>query len=332
MAIFCNKAVPAGMVTLLFGLCASAADPALLQMVMPDAKVIIGIDVEASKASPLGELMIERLREEQKSIGLLSESAGFDPRRDLRHVVIASSAVDSGSGRQSGLLLARGQFNIERIVEGARAAGARTVKFMGADIIVTRLVPGSGPAPGWVALLEDSVAVMGDEASVRGALERRDGTTAQIDPRLSTRIQGLSALHHAWFTTTASIASLADQVPGARMNGLMRGELFRSVEEASGGIRFGDDVTIEAEAVTASERDAKAMVDVIRFLAGMVQTNRAGSTAVTTLLDSMELKREGSTMRFTLSMPQGQFEQLLRKPELRGALAPRRTGGVEAAQ
>jgi hypothetical protein len=94
----------------------------------------------------------------------------------------------------------------------------------------------------------------------------------------------------------------------------MKGNLLAAINEASGGIRFGDTVSISAEAITRSEKDAQALVDVVKFIAGLVQLNRQNNPAagqVATLLDALDCKTLGNVTTISLSIPERQLEQML---------------------
>lgn len=94
----------------------------------------------------------------------------------------------------------------------------------------------------------------------------------------------------------------------------MKGNLLAAISEASGGVRFGDIVNISAQAVTRSEKDAQALVDVVKFVAGMVQLNRQNNAAagqVATLLDTLDCKTAGNVTTVSLAIPEQQLEQML---------------------
>jgi hypothetical protein len=63
-----------------------------------------------------------------------------------------------------------------------------------------------------------------------------------------------------------------------------------------------------------SEKDAQALVDVVKFLAGLVQLNRQNNPAagqVATLLDTLQTSTSGNTTTISLAVPEQQLEQLL---------------------
>jgi hypothetical protein len=103
----------------------------------------------------------------------------------------------------------------------------------------------------------------------------------------------------------------------------MQNNLFASMESVTGGVRFGANVEVMAEAIMRSEKDATAMVDVVRFLAGMLQMNTQDRRAAefAGLLDKMELKSSGNQFRLSLMIPESTLEGLV-KPAARVKKSP----------
>src|SRR5262249_24076959 len=114
--------------------------------------------------------------------------------------------------------------------------------------------------------------------------------------------------------TLVPIAEFAGAMPDPNLSSAMKGNLLAAVHEASGGIRFGDSVTISGEAAARSGKDAHALGGVFQVLGGLVPLKRPNDTQgdhVATLLDSMELKTSGNVMSMTLAIPEKQLEQML---------------------
>ena len=67
------------------------------------------------------------------------------------------------------------------------------------------------------------------------------------------------------------------------------------------------------EAVARSDKDATALADVVRFLGSMVQANApAGSAAaITSLVQSLDIKADGHTVKLALAIPEEQVESVL---------------------
>src|SRR5215467_11736565 len=98
----------------------SAADPQLLNLVMPDAKVLAGVNVEQAKGTQFGQYVLNQLQTHDTEMQKLIAATGFDPRRDVREVLVAS---DGAPQSKRGLALARGNFDIAKITATATAHG-----------------------------------------------------------------------------------------------------------------------------------------------------------------------------------------------------------------
>src|SRR5215831_2143011 len=85
----------------------SAADPQLLNLVMPDAKVIAGVNVEQAKGTQFGQFVLNQIQTQDSDLQKLATLTGFDPRRDVRELLVASNGVP-----KTGLALAKGQFDV----------------------------------------------------------------------------------------------------------------------------------------------------------------------------------------------------------------------------
>jgi hypothetical protein len=73
-------------------------------------------------------------------------------------------------------------------------------------------------------------------------------------------------------------------------------------------------VTISAEAITRSDKDAQALVDVVKFVAGMLQLNRQDNPTagqVASLLDTLNCQTAGNVMTMSVAIPERQLEQML---------------------
>lgn len=295
-----------------------AADPELLRLVMPDAKVVAGLQVDRARNSPFGQFVLSRMQLEDESFKKFMRQTGFDPRRDVTEVMLASN-WDQAAPQSRWLVLARGTFHPEQISAAALANGGAITNFQGVDIVTGVRPPkketdtAAAETQNGIAFFDTSNAVLGDIASVKGAIQRKKSSAVAGGP-LVAKVRELSARNDFWFVTLVPLSEFAGVVPDPNLSGAMQGNLLAAVHEASGGIRFGDNVTISGEAVTRSDKDAQALVDVFKFLAGMVQLNsKQNKTAgqVSTLLDAMELKTEGNVMTLSLAIPEQQLEQIL---------------------
>lgn len=277
----------------------AGVDPTLLGLVMPDAKVLFGIQVEQSQASPFGQYLLSQMAP-GADFDKLMAATGFDPRRDLRELLGAT--VDS----QGGLILGRGVFQPARISAAAVLAGATSSSYQGVELLNSK-GPGKSAL---VAFPDSSTVLIGDTAAVKAALDRR-AASARFSGDLADKAKAVSAVNDAWFATLTPPGSL---IPGPIAPNLNQLPLQAALQ-ASGGVKFATTgVTLSAEVLARSSQDAQALVDIGKFLASLVQMNRdknPEARKAATLADAANFSAVGSTATITVTLPEQQVEQLL---------------------
>jgi hypothetical protein len=288
---------------------AFAADPALLQMVMPDAQVVAGLQVDSAKSSAFGQYVLTQLSVNDTKLQEFTAETGFDPRHDVSDLVIASNWKPNTPDNRW-IVAAHGAFNIAKISGVAQANGGVLAPYQGI-MVVTHPASSNFQSATGLAFLDASTALVGDLTSVKAAIDRKLGNTP-ANSSIVTKAQTASSGKDFWFVTLVPLSNFSSSIPDP--SGAMQGNLLAAINQASGGIRFGDTVTITAEAVTRSEKDAQALVDVVKFFASLVQLNRQQNSAagqVATLLDTLQTSISGNTTTISLAIPEQQLEQLL---------------------
>jgi hypothetical protein len=290
----------------------AAADPSLLSLVMPDAKVIAGARVDQAKNSPFGMYVLTHLQLDDADFLKFVAATGFDPRRDVREVLVASNSVQYDPSHW--LVLVKGSFNPERIEGAAQANGGTVSKHQGINILSGSTAHSDlKAAQGAIAFLDSSTAVMGDVAGVEAAIDRHYANKA-VSTKLAGKVQQVSASYDFWFTTLVPLAEFAGAMPDPNLSSAMKGNLLGAIQQTSGGVKFGQNVQLYAEAVTRSPQDAAALVDVVKFLAGLIQTNRQNdktAAQVSTLLDGLQTTTQGNVMTMSLAIPEATIEQMM---------------------
>jgi hypothetical protein len=296
----------------------AGVDPALLALVPPDAKMLIGIQVSQTQASPFGHYLLSQdlfsIAHLDRGTNQILTAAGFDPRRDLREILAAS-----GDG-VSGLLLGRGAFQPAKISKAAVAAGAAPSKYHGADLLT---LPGTGKnqLAGSFAFLDASTVAAGDTAAVKAAIDRH-AAGAVFSGALADKARQISSANDAWLASLTPPAAFTGGptggTPGATQNPQLGAvqNLLQSALQFSAGLKFAaTQVTLSAEVLTRSAQDAQSMADVLKFLAGMLQQANANASPngskMPSLADAAKFYVSGSTMHLVLSVPEQQIEQLL---------------------
>jgi hypothetical protein len=269
-----------------------AADPGLLSLAMPDARAMAGINVQQTRLSPFGQYLIAEIAEREPGLQQLVDATGFDPRRDLREILVA---WNGDAGGKSGVILARGTFDVARIVEAAISVGQTSETYKGVEIL-------GDPAKGSLAFVDATLAISGAGVSVRAAIDRRSAAIG-IGADLAAQVNQLSTTEDAWFVTLVPPAQL--QEVGATLN---------KVQQASGGVKFGANVVLTAQTVSQTDKDATALAETLKMLTNMAQLSAPKDlpAQVPALLRNLSVAAAGQVTTISLSVPEQQVEQIIK--------------------
>ena len=285
---------------------ALGADPQLLSLIPPEAQVIGGVSVQSTAGSPFGQFLLSQMKQDDPRLARLITATGFDPRKDVRELMFAS---DTGAANGQGMIVALGVFNGPQIFTAAKSAeSAVTTNYNGVDLLTSKTGRDA------LAFLDGSIAIAGKQAWVKAAIDRRKAAPAGLPPAVLAKVNELSSRYDVWLFSNAPVSGLAGAVPDRQVSRMANSNAMQSIEQTSGGVKFGTLVEVSGEAVARTEKDATALADVLRFMAGMLQMSRENSSAAqfASLLDTLQLKTDGKTMRFSVSIPQAELEKLLK--------------------
>ena len=294
---------------LLLASAALAADPALINLLMPDARMVAGIDFDRARNTAFGRFVISQVDQQaDEDLRKLIAMTGFDPRRDIGEALVATVEMP-GPKKSNALVVARGNFDVARLTNLAKTEGGAVVaSYAGVDIYM-----GKDSGDNAFAFLGQSVAVAGDLELVKGAIDRRSGGKGP-EAAVAARIRDLSARNELWALTTLPVSSFAHNVPDRTASGALKGDALKSIEEAAGGIRLGEaNIEITGEAITTTEKDAASLADVIRFIANMIQLNRNNpeTAELAAIVDTMQVKAEARKVTVSLSVPEEKIEKMI---------------------
>src|SRR5690348_12997054 len=84
---------------------ARAADPQLLNLIMPDATVVAGVNVDQARTTPFGQYVLGQVQAQTNTeLQKIKTLTGFDPTTDVHELL---AATNSTGGSHSGLVAAR---------------------------------------------------------------------------------------------------------------------------------------------------------------------------------------------------------------------------------
>jgi hypothetical protein len=284
-----------------------AANQNLLNLVMPDATVIAGVNVLTAENSPFGQYVLSQFAG-NSNFTVATTQLGFDPTKDVTEVLTASNGV---KGSHSGLAMATGTFNVSAITTAAVTGGATSETYNGVPLIEDPQQTGA------VAFLSSTLAVAGDVASVKAAIDRQSAPQA-LPAAVLSQIKALSAADDAWFVTTVPVSTLigpnALVAPGLNSNAKAQLNIVSQIQSASGGVKFGANVAFNAVAQADNAQDATNLAAMIQLMANMLQLQGSNNPKAAAVGKALTVSSSGTAVTVSLTLPDAQFQSLL-KPQ-----------------
>jgi hypothetical protein len=300
-------------------LTASAADSQLLSMVMPDAKVLAGVNVDSAKGSPFGLYMLTQMQSNNTELNQLIALTGFDPTRDVHEVLAATSATPGGK-TPTGLVLARGNFDIAMISSAATAKGATIETYNGATIVED---PEKGAG---IAFVNSTLVVAGDIANVKAAIDR-PSTGQALPGGVSSQVSQWSGSEDAWIVTTVPLGALmpsnaAAPAAGSSPMGNPMAGVMQQIQQMSGGVKFGSSVVGTAAIQADNAADATQLAATMQFLVNLIQMQSQKDPQMASLAQAFSVTAQGTTVNVKMTLPEAQFQQLLQMEKKASGASP----------
>ena len=278
-----------------------AADPQLLKLIMPDVKVISDVNVAQAKLTPFGQFVLGEFQ--NSGVSHITALTGFDPAKDLNELLCASNGT-----KGTGVALATGIFDPTKIAALAAHEGSVTETYQGVNILEdSKKING-------VAFLNPGLMAAGDIADVKAAIDRQSAPTTVPTP-LMTQITTLSNTEDAWIISTIPPASL-NAAPATNKPETVNGisippNVLQQVQSGYAGVKFGSNITVTAQAQTADAQTATNLAGLLQLLQNLAQMQASQSPDAAALAQSIAITAQGSTVNFSASLPEDQFQKLL---------------------
>ena len=278
----------------------SAADPQLLNLMMPDAKVLAGVNVEQAKGTQFGQFILTQMQTHDADMQKLTDLTGFDPRRDVRELLVAS---DGQPQTKTGLAAAKGNFDVAKISALGAQHGVVTELYNGVTILEDPKAQEHG-----IAFLDSSTVVAGDLASVKGAIDRMR-SPQPLPAAVIVKLNQWSNSQDAWAISAVPPSSM---VPTGKQDGpnAVQGA-FQNVQQAAGGVKFGAQVVFSGEALCDTAQNATTLSDVIKLLINVAQMQTGTDPTAAALVKSVTVTPNGQAVNISASLPEDVFQQVV---------------------
>ena len=276
---------------------AERIDNVLMQLVPPNSVSLFGAQMDQLKTTPLYMKLVAQQKLSQ--LDEFSATTNFDPRRDVRELLVASTP-----GKNSGVLLARGNFRLKAdAITGMK--DLQRVPYNGYTLW-TDAAKASG-----FCILDSTLAIAGPVASMRAALDQYKNRPNRERSALLQKALAIPMRDQVWLVSTGGAEFLADNVPedGPAAN---FGRIFRGLEgtEVQADLSHGFSAQILGKCKT--EADAKALADAAHGLVGFGRLSvPEGQMQLLRVWDAVQINQQGRNLSVTADIPSDLIEKLL---------------------
>ncbi|MES1261978.1 MAG: hypothetical protein ABUS49_09590 [Acidobacteriota bacterium] len=272
-------------------------DNVLIRMVPPGSTSLVSVRMDLVKATGFYGKLLEQRKLPQ--VERFAKETGFDPRRDVRELLFASTST-------GGVLLARGTFKLHP--ESVRQTQAKLVRHGGYNIW-------SLDASGF-CILDATLAAAGDLKSLEAALDEwKSGLHTAAQPLLALAKQ-VDRKAQFWGVSTGFATFLADNMPRAaagRGAGIDFSRIFRGLEDTWFEADFSTGFKAELHGNTAAEQDAVNLRDTAKGLIGFGRLSVPESQPeMLKLWDGIVVDQQARAVTIRADIPQNLVDQLVR--------------------
>ncbi len=266
----------------------TSIDSTLAAWVPSDAIMLAGVHMDALRTTPLFQKLIAG-----RSLPQLDDFAretGFDPRRDVRELLLASDGKDT-------LIAARGTFSERGL------AGLAKQSYKG----VTLYTRGERGA----AFIDTSTAIAGTLPAVKRALDRHPSGNGSGPEELLDRARQISSQYQIWSVSNGFENLLTSEIPETG-NAANAGRILRSLENTTIAADLSTGINAYLTGICRSDDEAKNLSDAARGLIGLARLGvPKKQPELLRLWDGIKVDQQQRTVNITVAAPEDLVEKML---------------------
>jgi len=273
-------------------------DPALLSLVPPDTKLLIGANLESLRKSPIYQQHFATEFEAQ--LDTFTRQTGLDPRKDIWELLTCSDG-------KSTVIMARGRFTVAELEPQLDKQGAQKTKYKSYTLYGDERNAG--------VFMNSSTAIAGEATAVRAILDRRDQAAAP-PPTLVRLTNDVPNGAQFWAVFQGNFLKLPFE------EGTNLGNVNRILSGLNSGLFYANmsnGLDFSATGNAVGEANAQEINDALRALLGLLRLNtRNEQKELFEIYDSIDIKQTARTVKIAAHIKQDLVDQLLKSVMLNG--------------
>ncbi len=293
------------------------------ELVHPDAKLLVGIEVRNLGASPTIQFLRSQIADQVSQItkqinsqpmtGTFLKSSAWQLLTDIDRVLIstpsdlnssASAAAAIGSMQPPPkdkrnppfLVILEGEFPAEHL---RLLTSSKHYAFRGSEIYFNPVKKNDA----FVAVLNNKTVLFGDQKSVQGAIERSGHEP--LKSRLVDRAKTLAASNDIWIVATALRSEPSSGLPFASFQ-IDSADIALNLHQ---GLSL--DLGLDADSESTAHSLEQAVSSQLQFLTATQQNNPDAAD----LMRRLEIHTEGNRVQFHVAMTEEELEKQIRNAQ-----------------
>lgn len=228
-------------------------DSELEKLIPADTVFIVSGNIDAVRETSVYQKLLSRVPLTQ--LDEFTRQTGLDPRKDLAHVLSCSNG-------KSGVLMARGKFNVPDLEKRLEARGAARSSYKGHDVFESQRLS--------FVFLNNSTALVGQAADLHSIMDR--GSVGGLPPALRDLIRTIPGNDQVWAALTGGVQSLNLTIPrDSNLANIV--SALKSIDTATIGMDLSSGIGLNVQVVCKTERDAKFVHDMLKGVVGIGRLN-----------------------------------------------------------
>lgn len=308
-------------------------DRTLVALLPSNATTLVGVDLDRLK----GTTLYRHIEEEShrgpanSQFDAFTAATGFDPRRDVRELLMASWIDPASKNEPQFVAVARGDFNVEAIGREVRKEGKVTSEiYRGLEVFAPETggkqprknAPKTPHEQGAFAFLDQKTAIAGTRAAVLAAIDRKAGGGPSLldNSSLLARAQTISSSSQVWAVSQNPGDVVARAMPkSGSVETSNFARIFASMQNSTFALDLMNGLDLRAVGLCKTSEDAKTLGDAARgFVAIGRLTASQKEPELMTLLDGVTVEERNAELNISVRVDLNTLDKLLEKKKSRG--------------
>ena len=287
----------------------ASTGPNELNYVPADAALVAFADVRSVMDSELRQRFKQAMPMNEEGRQEFLQKTGIDIENDIDYVVAAVGAQTEGSNtKPSGVVIARGRFDIVKLEGLATEHGAQMQEYRGKKLLVLQHNEPAANNTGVLAFLESGLVAIGDYGGVTRAIDAQaNAQTIRSNDEMMDLVADIERTNNAWAVGRFDLLQAQAKLPDQIARQIPPIKWFAAAGHVNGG------VSAQLRAEATDEQAAENLRGVVNGVISLARLQGQNDPKLTTLISSLQMSGTGKTVQLSFAIPAEIFELMAPK-------------------